>query len=167
MTTGERGGVGSESDVGGRGGGAEGSAGLGSWAPGAARAYRARFSRSESRQRVLAYLKGLLGSVEHLGDPRGVLVVDETGFLKQGQKSVGVKRQYSGTAGKIENCQIGVFLAYGSRYGPALLDRELYLPQEWAEDWERRREAGVAEAVAFRSKAQYQSTIPKHNWPRG
>ncbi len=126
-----------------------------------------RFSRSESRQRVLAYLKGLLGSVEHLGDPRGVLVVDETGFLKQGQKSVGVKRQYSGTAGKIENCQIGGFLAYGSRYGSALLDRELYLPQEWAEDWERRREAGVAEAVAFRSKAQYQSTIPKHNWPRG
>ena len=161
-----------------------------------------RFSRSESRQRVLAYLKGLLGSVErkngwqlaeyagdatpdgvqwllatyhwaadqvrddlpgyvveHLGDPGGVLVVDETGFLKQGQKSVGVKRQYSGTAGKIENCQIGGFLAYGSRRGAAFLDRELYLPQEWAEDWERRREAGVAEAVAFRSKAQYQSTI--------
>ena len=80
--------------------------------------------------------------------------MDETGFLKQGKKSVGVKRQYSGTAGKIENCQIGVFLAYGSRYGPALLDRELYLPQEWAEDWERRREAGVPEAVAFRTKAQ-------------
>ena len=92
--------------------------------------------------------------VEHLGDPGGVLVVDETGFLKQDQKSVGVKRQYSGTAGKIENCQIGVFLAYGSRYGPALLDRELCLPQEWAEDWERRREAGLPEAVAFRTKAQ-------------
>ena len=92
--------------------------------------------------------------VEHLGDPGGVLVVDETGFLKQGKKSVGVKRQYSGTAGKVENCPIGVFLAYGSRYGPAFPDRELYLPQEWAEDWERRREAGVPEAVAFRTKAQ-------------
>ena len=76
------------------------------------------------------------------------------GFLKQGKKSVGVKRQYSGTAGKVENCQIGVFLAYGSRYGPAFLDRELYLPQEWAEDWERRREAGVPEGTVFRTKAQ-------------
>ncbi len=156
-----------------------------------------RFSRSESRQRVLAYLQGLLGSVErkngwqiaeyagdatpdgvqrllavyqwdadevrddlqgyvveHLGDPGGVLVVDETGFLKQGKKSVGVKRQYSGTAGKVENCQIGVFLAYGSRRGSAFLDRELYLPQEWAADGVRRREAGVPEGVVFRTKAQ-------------
>ena len=92
--------------------------------------------------------------MEHLGDPGGVLVVDETGFLKQGQKSVGVKRQYSGTAGKVENCQIGVFLAYGSRRGAAFLDRELYLPQEWAADWVRRQEAGVPEGVAFRTKAQ-------------
>ena len=92
--------------------------------------------------------------VEHLGDPGGVLVVDETGFLKQGRKSVGVKRQYSGTAGKVENCQIGVFLAYGSRRGAAFLDREFYLPQEWAEDVERRREAGVREQVAFRTQAQ-------------
>ena len=92
--------------------------------------------------------------VEHLGDPGGVLVVDETGFLKQGQKSVGVKRQYSGTAGKVENCQIGVFLAYGSRRGAAFLDRELYLPQEWAADGARRQEAGVPEGVAFRTKGQ-------------
>ena len=92
--------------------------------------------------------------MEHLGDPGGVLVVDETGFLKQGQKSVGVKRQYSGTAGQVENCQIGVFLAYGSRRGAAFLDRELYLPQEWAEDVERRREAGVPEGVVFHTKAQ-------------
>ena len=77
--------------------------------------------------------------VEHMGDASGVLVVDETGFLKQVKKSVGVKRHYSGTAGKVENCQIGVFLAYGSRRGAAFLDRELYLPQEWAEDVERRR----------------------------
>ena len=156
-----------------------------------------RFSRSESRQRVLAYLEGLLGSVErkngwqlaeyagdatpdgvqrllavyhwdedqvrddlqgyvveHLGDPAGVLVVDETGFLKQGKKSVGVKRQYSGTAGKVENCQIGVFLAYGSRRGAAFLDRDLYLPQEWAADCTRRQEAGVPQDVVFRTKAQ-------------
>ena len=80
--------------------------------------------------------------VEHLGDPAAVLVVDETGFLKQGSKSVGVQRQYSGTAGKVENCQIGVFLAYGSKSGRTFLDRELYLPQGWAEDGGRRQEAG-------------------------
>ena len=67
--------------------------------------------------------------VEHLGDAAAVLVVDETGFLKKGEKSVGVQRQYSGTAGRIENCQIGVFLAYASARGRTLLDRELYLPR--------------------------------------
>ena len=92
--------------------------------------------------------------VEHLGDPEAVLVVDETGFLKQGSKSVGVQRQYSGTAGKVDNCQIGVFLAYGSRRGRTFLDRELYLPQTWAGDGERRREAGVPEGVAFHTKGQ-------------
>src|SRR5437868_9079836 len=68
--------------------------------------------------------------VEHLGDPAAVLVIDETGFLKKGTKSVGVQRQYSGTAGRIENCQIGVFLAYASATGRTFLDRELYLPKE-------------------------------------
>ena len=92
--------------------------------------------------------------VEHLGCAGGVLVVDETGFLKKGNKSVGVQRQYSGTAGRIENCQIGVFLAYASASGRTLLDRELYLPQVWADDRERRREAGVPEEVAFRTKPQ-------------
>ena len=92
--------------------------------------------------------------VEHLGDADGVLVVDETGFLKKGEKSVGVQRQYSGTAGRIENCQIGVFLAYASAKGRTLLDRELYLPQVWAEDRERRREAGVPEDAVFRTKPQ-------------
>ena len=88
--------------------------------------------------------------VEHLSAADAVLVVDETGFLKKGEKSVGVQRQYSGTAGRIENCQIGVFLAYASARGRTLLDRELYLPQVWAEDWERRREAGVPESVVGR-----------------
>ena len=75
-------------------------------------------------------------------------------FLKKGDKSVGVQRQYSGTAGRIENCQVGVFLAYASANGKALLDRELYLPQVWAEDRERRREAGVPEDTVFRTKGQ-------------
>ncbi len=92
--------------------------------------------------------------VEHLGDAHGVLVVDETGFLKKGDKSVGVQRQYSGMAGRIENCQVGVFLAYVGARGRALLDRELYLPQVWADDRERRREAGVPEDAVFRTKPQ-------------
>lgn len=92
--------------------------------------------------------------VEHLGTPDGVLVVDETGFLKKGTKSVGVNRQYSGTAGRIENCQIGVFLAYTNGVGRAFLDRELYLPEEWAVDPARRAEAGVPDAVTFATKGQ-------------
>tara|TARA_Y100000034_G_scaffold52912_1_gene65008 strand:+ start:69 stop:1253 length:1185 start_codon:yes stop_codon:yes gene_type:complete len=92
--------------------------------------------------------------VERLGDPCGVLVIDETGFIKKGTKSAGVKRQYSGTAGRIENCQIGVFLAYASPHGRAFLDRELYLPKEWAEDEDRRTEAGVPSDRAFQTKPQ-------------
>jgi SRSO17 transposase len=92
--------------------------------------------------------------VEHLGEETAVLVVDETGFLKKGPKSVGVKRQYSGTAGRIENCQIGVFLAYASAKGHTLLDRALYLPKEWAEDEARRKEAGVPPDVEFATKPQ-------------
>jgi SRSO17 transposase len=156
-----------------------------------------RFARREPRQRVRAYLAGLLspierkngwqlaeqageatptgmqrvlaGSqwdantvrddlrtyvVEHLGDPEAVLVVDETGFLKKGTKSVGVKRQYSGTAGRIENCQIGVFLAYASPHGRAFLDRELYLPEAWADDPARRAEAGIPGDVTFQTKPE-------------
>jgi SRSO17 transposase len=90
--------------------------------------------------------------VEHLGDPQAVLVLDETGFLKKGDKSCGVQRQYSGTAGRIENCQIGVFLGYASPSGQALIDRALYLPQSWAGDPERRAAAGVPETVTFATK---------------
>jgi SRSO17 transposase len=92
--------------------------------------------------------------VEQLGDPGGVLVVDETGFLKKGTKSAGVQRQYSGTAGRIENCQVGVFLAYASGKGRALVDRELYLPAEWVADPARRVEVHVPEQVGFRTKPQ-------------
>ena len=91
---------------------------------------------------------------EHLSDTDAVLVVDETGFLKKGDQSVGVKRQYSGTAGRIENCQIGVFLAYASGHGHTFVDRELYLPQEWAENPTRRAAAHVPEAVVFRTKPE-------------
>jgi SRSO17 transposase len=90
--------------------------------------------------------------LEHLGDEDAVLVVDETGFIKKGEKSVGVKRQYTGTAGKTENCQVGVFLAYASRRGQAFVDREIYLPNEWAEDGGRREQAGVPAEVGMRTK---------------
>jgi SRSO17 transposase len=90
--------------------------------------------------------------VERLGDPQAVLIVDETGFLKKGTKSVGVKRQYSGTAGRVENCQVGVFLAYRSLHGHALIDRALYLPREWADDTSRRAEAKVPDSVNFATK---------------
>ncbi len=86
--------------------------------------------------------------IEYLRDPEAVLVFDETGFLKKGEKSVGVARQYSGTAGKVENCQIGVFLAYATPRGRTFLDRTLYLPkEEWAEDEPRREAAGGPEEV--------------------
>ena len=90
--------------------------------------------------------------VERLGDADGVLIVDETGFLKKGVRSVGVARQYSGTAGRRENQQVGVFLAYAAPGGCAFLDRALYLPEEWAADADRRAGAGVPEDVAFATK---------------
>jgi SRSO17 transposase len=92
-------------------------------------------------------------AVEHLGDPDGVLVVDETGFLKKGVKSAGVQRQYSGTAGRIENCQLGVFCAYTTSKGRTLIDRELYLPKSWTGDRERCRAANVPDEVEFATKA--------------
>jgi SRSO17 transposase len=108
----------------------------------------ARWDEAGLRDDVRAY------AIETLGEAEGILVVDETGFLKKGTKSVGVKRQYSGTAGRIENCQIGVFLGYASSKGRTLIDRELYLPQEWAADQERRQEAGVPEPIQFQTKPQ-------------
>jgi len=92
--------------------------------------------------------------VEHFGDVDAVLVVDETGFLKKGTTSVGVQRQYSGTAGKVDNCQLGVFLAYASRFGQALIDRRLYLPDAWAQDESKRAKAGVPEEITFTTKPE-------------
>lgn len=107
---------------------------------------RSRWEADALRDQVRAYV------LEALGDPDGVLVVDETGFVKKGAHSVGVARQYSGTAGRVENAQIGVFLSYASRFGQALIDRRLYLPDAWAGDGERRMKAGVPESVAFATK---------------
>jgi SRSO17 transposase len=107
---------------------------------------RMRWDAEQVRDDLRAYL------VEHLGDPAAVLVLDETGFVKKGSRSVGVQRQYSGTAGRIENCQVGVFLAYAGPKGHALLDRALYLPEGWAKDAARRDRAGVPDAVSFATK---------------
>ncbi len=92
--------------------------------------------------------------VEHLGAADGILVVDETGFLKKGKKSAGVARQYSGTAGRRENCQVGVFLLYASAKGAAFIDRALYLPEEWTADRVRCRQAGIADEVGFATKGE-------------
>ncbi len=91
-------------------------------------------------------------AVEHFGDADGVLVVDETGFLKKRVKSVGVQRQYSGTAGRVENCQLGVFCAYTTVKGRTPIDRELYLPKSWTADRDRCGEAGVPDEVKFATK---------------
>jgi SRSO17 transposase len=110
----------------------------------------ARWDADALRDDVRAYV------VEQLGDHDGVLVVDETGFLKKGNKSAGVQRQYSGTAGRIENCQVGVFLAYASPKGRALVDRELYLPKEWATDVDR---------VPRRMCRPGSASTPSRSWP--
>jgi SRSO17 transposase len=90
--------------------------------------------------------------VEHLGDPEAVLVVDETGDLKKGTATVGVKRQYTGTAGRIENAQVAVYLVYASSSGHAVIDRELYLPRSWTDDPERLQAAGVPSEIGFATK---------------
>jgi SRSO17 transposase len=155
------------------------------------------FRRAEPRQRSLAYLKGLLGTVERkngwqlaewigeatpdgvqhlleraewdadaardvlrgyvveqLGERDAVLIVDETGFLKKGEHSAGVQRQYSGTAGRIENSQIGVFLCYAGNGASAFIDRELYMPQSWIDDRPRCNVAGVPDTMGFATKPQ-------------
>jgi len=104
---------------------------------------------------------------EQFGEPEGIGVVDETGFLKAGRRSVGVKRQYTGTAGKVENCQVGVFLSYATSQGHVLLDRRLYLPEDWCQDEQRRGEACVPEQTRFQTKPQLALEMLKHAWQRG
>jgi SRSO17 transposase len=98
-------------------------------------------------------------ALETLADPDAVLVIDETGFLKQGKASCGVARQYTGSVGKVTNCQIGVFAAYTSRHGHAFIDRALYLPKPWASDPARRAAAHAPAAVGFATKPQLASRM--------
>lgn len=91
---------------------------------------------------------------EHLADPEAILIIDETSFPKQGDKSAGVQEQYCGTTGRIENCQVGVFAAYASIYGSTFLDRELYLPRSWAQDQYRRREADIPDSIEYTPKTK-------------
>ena len=110
--------------------------------------YRGRFSADHLRDHLQTYVN------EKLGEKDAVLVVDETGFLKQGKRSCGVKRQYSGTAGRIENCQIGVFLTYASSKGHTPIDRRLYIPQDWFDNQERCEKAGVPKTTVFQTKPE-------------
>lgn len=105
--------------------------------------------------------------VEHLGDPQAVLVVDETGFLKKGQHSAGVARQYSGTAGRVENCQMGVFLTYAAPQGHVMLDRALYLPKEWTNDAGRCQGAGIPVERPFATKPQLAQQMLQHAFDQG
>src|SRR5438270_2680914 len=166
-----------------------------------------RFARPEPRRRALAYLKGIVSSVERkngwhlaehagearpdgmqrllnsaawdaglvrddlrayilelLGDPQAVLVIDETSFRKRGKKSAGVARQHCGTTGHLENCQVGVFLAYASAKGHTLLDRELYLPLRWIKDHQRCQEAGIPDTVRFQTKCEQARQMNERLW---
>lgn len=169
-----------------------------------------RFARPEPRRRALAYLQGIVSSIqrkngwqlaehagetrpdgmhrllnsaswdanlvrddlrdsilEQLGDPQASLVIDETSFRKRGKKSAGVKKQYCGTTGKIENCQVGVFLSYVSAKGHTLIDRELYLPKEWIDNPGRCREAGIPEEIGFQTKCELAQQMIERLWKAG
>ena len=123
--------------------------------------YSARWDAEEARNRTRRYV------VDQLGDPDAIGIVDETGFLKQGTGSVGVKRQYSGTAGRTENCQIGTFLAYATPRGQTLIDRRLYLPEEWCADAARRTKAQVPKTVTFQTKPQQARAMLQAAWDAG
>jgi SRSO17 transposase len=123
--------------------------------------YQADWSADAARDRLLAY------TVEVFGEEDGIGVVDETGFIKKGAHSVGVKRQYSGTAGKVENCQIGTFLSYAAAKGHVLLDRRVYLPEEWSQDRERREKAKVPTEVVFQTKPEQAMAMLEHAWQAG
>ena len=110
------------------------------------------------RDDVRAYI------LEKLGDPQAILVIDETSFRKRGKKSAGVKQQYCGTTGRVENCQVGVFLSYVSQKGHTLIDRELYLPKDWIDDPERCREAGIAEGTRFHTKCELAQHMVERLW---
>lgn len=123
--------------------------------------YRAHWKADAARDVLQHYV------IEVFGDEDGIGVVDESGFIKKGKRSAGVKRQYSGTAGKVENCQIGTFLSYATVKGHVFLDRRLYLPQEWCDDPERREKAKIPEEVVFQTKPQQAIAMLEHAWQQG
>ena len=123
--------------------------------------YRSKWSADAARDRLRQFV------VEVFGEEDAIGVVDESGFIKKGKHSVGVKRQYSGTAGKVENCQIGTFLSYATTKGHAFLDRRLYLPKEWCSDLERRERAKVPADVIFQTKPEQAMAMLKDAWQAG
>ncbi len=123
--------------------------------------YRAHWEADAARDVLQQY------SIEVFGEQEGIGVVDETGFIKKGKCSAGVKRQYSGTAGKIENCQIGTFLSYVTSKGHVFLDRRLYLPEEWCTDPERRARAKIPKDVVFQTKPEQAVDMLEHAWQQG
>ena len=123
--------------------------------------YQSRWEADRARDVLQSFI------IEQFGDAEGIGVVDETGFLKKGSHSVGVKRQYSGTAGKVENCQVGTFLSYATCRGHVFLDRCLYLPKEWCNDAGRRRQAKVPEEVLFQTKPEQAMAMLQHAWAQG
>jgi len=123
--------------------------------------YRAHWEADAARDVLQQY------SIEVFGEQEGIGVVDETGFIKKGKCSAGVKRQYSGTAGKIENCQIGTFLSYVTSKGHVFLDRRLYLPEEWCTDPERRARAKIPKDVVFQTKPEQAFAMLEHAWQQG
>ena len=123
--------------------------------------YRGRWRADELREVMQEYVK------EKFQDESAVLVMDETGFLKQGKMSAGVQRQYSGTAGRIENCQIGVFMNYAVNDKFCCIDRGLYLPRQWTDDRERCTKAGIPDNCEFRTKPEMALEMIKHAYENG
>jgi SRSO17 transposase len=123
--------------------------------------YRAGWDADAARDLLQQFV------IETFGDPAGIGVVDETGFLKKGAASVGVQRQYSGTAGKVDNCQVATLLTYATPRGHVFLDRRLYLPEGWARDRERRERAAVPAGVPFQTKPQQALAMLEHAWLQG
>lgn len=122
---------------------------------------RAQWNEEQLAQEVRQY------GVENLNQPEDIFAIDETGFLKQGNHSVGVQVQYYGTTGHLENCQVGVFLAYITSKGHTLIDRRLYLPKSWADDSQKRDKVGVPETVKFATKAQLAQQMLQSAWDAG
>ena len=123
--------------------------------------YHAKWDADAARDELQQYV------IENLGDDEGIGIVDETGFLKKGDKSAGVKRQYTGTAGKVEISLVGVFLCYAVSGGNVFLDRRLFLPREWCADHKRRAEAKVPAQITFQSKPQQALEMLEHAWEQG